>query len=307
MLAEAGLTLLGENRAQDLVAKARGVSGPLHLGLHRPSAEPQGPAGTAATSATSRRSPATRRSTQLRRHGDACTEVLVEVNVAGEAGKSGIAPAELPGFLERCPVRVVGLMTMPPLAAGARGQPPALRGAARAGPRAPAAPTVDGDQPGLHRGGRGGSDDRAPRYEPLPLRSVIITAGNHRSKRKPQSEMALRDTWHRTLMYFGLADDEDYEDDLEPYQRAGGRGPARLQRPLPERSPPELAPPARRVRRHLRRRPRGRAAHHLAAARGRAGAATGAAEPIGSTSSRQRTSTTSRTSPTSSRTRSRSS
>ena len=30
--------------------------------------------------------------------------------------------------------------------------------------------------------------------------------------------MALRDTWHRTLMYFGLADDEDYEDDLEPYQ-----------------------------------------------------------------------------------------
>ena len=29
--------------------------------------------------------------------------------------------------------------------------------------------------------------------------------------------MALRDTWHRTLMYFGLADDEDYEDDLEAY------------------------------------------------------------------------------------------
>src|ERR1700733_12158958 len=29
--------------------------------------------------------------------------------------------------------------------------------------------------------------------------------------------MALRDTWHRTLMYFGLADDEDYEDDIEPY------------------------------------------------------------------------------------------
>ena len=29
--------------------------------------------------------------------------------------------------------------------------------------------------------------------------------------------MALRDTWHRTLMYFGLADDDDYEDDAEPY------------------------------------------------------------------------------------------
>ena len=29
--------------------------------------------------------------------------------------------------------------------------------------------------------------------------------------------MAFRDTWHRTLVYFGLADDEEYEDDLEPY------------------------------------------------------------------------------------------
>ena len=47
----------------------------------------------------------------------AATEVLIEVNVAGQAGKSGIAPAELPGFLERCPVTVVGLMTMPPQAA----------------------------------------------------------------------------------------------------------------------------------------------------------------------------------------------
>jgi len=42
------------------------------------------------------------------------TEVLVEVNIAEEEGKSGIAPAELPAFLERCPVTVVGLMTMPP-------------------------------------------------------------------------------------------------------------------------------------------------------------------------------------------------
>jgi cell division inhibitor SepF len=29
--------------------------------------------------------------------------------------------------------------------------------------------------------------------------------------------MALRDTWHRTLMYFGLADEDDYEEDVEPY------------------------------------------------------------------------------------------
>ena len=30
---------------------------------------------------------------QLGRHGDAETEVLVEVNVAGEEGKGGVAPA----------------------------------------------------------------------------------------------------------------------------------------------------------------------------------------------------------------------
>jgi cell division inhibitor SepF len=29
--------------------------------------------------------------------------------------------------------------------------------------------------------------------------------------------MAFRDTWHRTLVYFGLAEDEAYDDDFEPY------------------------------------------------------------------------------------------
>ncbi len=29
--------------------------------------------------------------------------------------------------------------------------------------------------------------------------------------------MAFRDTWHRTLVYFGLAEDELYEDEYEPY------------------------------------------------------------------------------------------
>jgi uncharacterized pyridoxal phosphate-containing UPF0001 family protein len=52
--------------------------------------------------------------TQLGRHAPPQTEVLVEVNVAGEAGKSGVMPAELDDFLDRCPVTVVGLMTMPP-------------------------------------------------------------------------------------------------------------------------------------------------------------------------------------------------
>jgi cell division inhibitor SepF len=29
--------------------------------------------------------------------------------------------------------------------------------------------------------------------------------------------MAFRDTWHRTLVYFGLAEDDAYEEELEPY------------------------------------------------------------------------------------------
>jgi PLP dependent protein len=51
---------------------------------------------------------------ELAKHGTPQTEVLVEVNVAGEEGKSGLAPGELGDFVARCPVKVVGLMTMPP-------------------------------------------------------------------------------------------------------------------------------------------------------------------------------------------------
>jgi uncharacterized pyridoxal phosphate-containing UPF0001 family protein len=40
--------------------------------------------------------------------------VLIEVNVAGDERKAGVAPAELGEFIERCPVPVTGLMTMPP-------------------------------------------------------------------------------------------------------------------------------------------------------------------------------------------------
>jgi PLP dependent protein len=39
---------------------------------------------------------------------------LVQVNLAGEESKSGIAPDELEAFVERCPVEVRGLSTMPP-------------------------------------------------------------------------------------------------------------------------------------------------------------------------------------------------
>jgi PLP dependent protein len=53
---------------------------------------------------------------QLERHAPPGTEILVEVNVAGEEGKAGIAPDDLEAFIARAPVRVAGLMGMPPFA-----------------------------------------------------------------------------------------------------------------------------------------------------------------------------------------------
>jgi PLP dependent protein len=117
VLAQAGVTVVGENRAQDLEAKSAAWDGradltwdfighlqsrkvkqvlPLVRWIHS----------VASDSALK----------ELAKHGDDSTEILVEVNVAREEGKSGVMPDELDAFLERCPVRVVGLMTMPPLA-----------------------------------------------------------------------------------------------------------------------------------------------------------------------------------------------
>jgi pyridoxal phosphate enzyme (YggS family) len=47
--------------------------------------------------------------------------ILVEVNLAGEPEKAGIAPAELDAFIARAPLPVAGLMTMPPLSPTAGG------------------------------------------------------------------------------------------------------------------------------------------------------------------------------------------
>lgn len=58
-------------------------------------------------------------------------DVLVEVNVAGEASKAGIAPGEVPallGVIEALPaVRVRGLMCIPPFADEPEASRPALR------------------------------------------------------------------------------------------------------------------------------------------------------------------------------------
>jgi uncharacterized pyridoxal phosphate-containing UPF0001 family protein len=114
-LADGGITVVGENRAQDLAAKADALPGRFiwdFIGqLQSRKVRDVLPYVRYIHSVASDSVLA-----QLGRHGTADTEVMIEVNVAGEAGKGGIAPAELPAFLERCPVTVAGLMTMPPLA-----------------------------------------------------------------------------------------------------------------------------------------------------------------------------------------------
>lgn len=112
-LAAGGITVVGENRAQELTAKAAAVPGRLtwdFIGqLQSRKVKELLPIVRYIHSVASDSALA-----QLERHGGPDTEVLLEVNVAGEPGKSGIAPEDLPAFLERCPVKVVGLMTMPP-------------------------------------------------------------------------------------------------------------------------------------------------------------------------------------------------
>jgi pyridoxal phosphate enzyme (YggS family) len=113
-LVEAGIDVMGENRAQDLEAKARAhptVTWDFIGHLQSRKVKQVLPHVRYIHSVASDSVLA-----QLERHGTHETEVLVEVNIAGEADKSGIAPADLDDFLARCPVRVVGLMTMPPLA-----------------------------------------------------------------------------------------------------------------------------------------------------------------------------------------------
>jgi pyridoxal phosphate enzyme (YggS family) len=114
-LAEAGIEVVGENRAQDLQAKAEAYPGTFRwhfIGqLQSRKVKQLVPRVELIHSVAS--DSALR---QLERHAPPEFEILIEVDVAGEEAKAGIAPAELGAFLARCPVRAVGLMTMPPFA-----------------------------------------------------------------------------------------------------------------------------------------------------------------------------------------------
>jgi uncharacterized pyridoxal phosphate-containing UPF0001 family protein len=114
-LAAAGVTIAGENRAQDLEAKATAhpdfrwhFIGQLQSRKVKQILPYAELIHSVASDSALR---------QLDKHGTPDTEILVEVNVAGEEGKAGIPPSELGAVIARSPVRVVGLMTMPPAAA----------------------------------------------------------------------------------------------------------------------------------------------------------------------------------------------
>ena len=112
-LADAGVTLVGENRLQDLEEKQQRWGDRFTWDF----------IGNLQSRKLKRILPLVRLIhsvasdsvlEQLGRHGGDDTEVLVEVNLSGEDEKGGIDPTALDEFIERCPVRVSGLMTMPP-------------------------------------------------------------------------------------------------------------------------------------------------------------------------------------------------
>ena len=112
-LAEAGIELVGENRAQDMLAKQerhrdlftwdfigavqsrklKDIAPNVRL-IHSIASE----------------------SALRRLEQNPVNEVLIQVNVAGEESKEGVDPSELASYIESCRSPVTGLMTMPPFA-----------------------------------------------------------------------------------------------------------------------------------------------------------------------------------------------
>lgn len=114
-LAEAGVDLVGENRLDDLERK-HGRFGELfewHFigGLQSRKVKGILPLVTLIHSVASDSA-----LDQVNARASEGTRILVQVNVAGEEGKEGIAPDALGDFIARSEVEVAGLATMPPFA-----------------------------------------------------------------------------------------------------------------------------------------------------------------------------------------------
>lgn len=114
-LAEAGVEVVGENRAQDLQTKHTRYTDRFrwHFIGHLQSNKVKVVNGVCELVHSLSSDSAAQRLT---------IPALLEVNLSGEATKSGVQPAEITGYLARYPL-IRGLMTMPPLA----GDPEASR------------------------------------------------------------------------------------------------------------------------------------------------------------------------------------
>jgi pyridoxal phosphate enzyme (YggS family) len=112
-LADGGVEVVGENRAQALIEKQDAVGREAFSEWHFIGALQSRKVRDVAGRVSLIHSVASESVlAQLSKYP--AEEVLIQVNVAGEEGKAGIAPAELGDFIARCPVPVGGLMTMPP-------------------------------------------------------------------------------------------------------------------------------------------------------------------------------------------------
>lgn len=119
VLAEAGVEIVGENRAQDLVAKHQAYGGAFrwHFIGHLQSNKARVVDEICELVHSVDSDSTARRLT---------VPWLLEVNLAGEESKHGVYPADIPVFLERYP-GIRGLMTMPPLAADPEASRPWFR------------------------------------------------------------------------------------------------------------------------------------------------------------------------------------
>jgi pyridoxal phosphate enzyme (YggS family) len=125
-LAEAGVQVVGENRAQDLQARARAYGdlfswdfiGQLQsrrVRLILPHVRLLHSVASAS---------ALRMLGRWSKEARPSLGILVEVNLAREPAKAGIAPEQLDAFLASSPLPVEGLMTMPPITADAEDSRP---------------------------------------------------------------------------------------------------------------------------------------------------------------------------------------
>jgi PLP dependent protein len=123
LLARAGVRLVGENRAQDLQEKVAAHGelfewdfiGRLQSRRVRLIVPHVRLIHSVASDSALR---------ELERHRELARpglRILLEVNIAAEPDKAGIAPAELDAFIARSPLPVAGLMTMPPLSPTSEG------------------------------------------------------------------------------------------------------------------------------------------------------------------------------------------